>query len=321
MAQRFGRIAPAQRHHAGQRQRLGLIRVIGQRLRHRRDGVGVRLALVVRQQRVGQIRQHDWLARHQPQHLPIGRHGIRVASQRFIRARQGVPAVGIVRRAAQALRQGIDRQGHVIARAIAGRVLGVAAGRAGVRGRRACQRHVRRRARVAQLAVQQHGGHGNQHAYQASGGHARALAAHWSDPGLTRGQVLQQFALHFFFRAQLGLGAQTAGPQVALQLLATREVEGAQALFGPGRGGRRAAQQRRNQAEQGRQQEQHDDDPERGHGPVSRKRAARARSSAVSGARATARRLSVRTSTQNPNASKANGPSQSSQVMGLKGGS
>ncbi|MDT4844827.1 hypothetical protein FQZ97_787960 [compost metagenome] len=178
-----------------------------------------------------------------------------------------------------------------------------------------------RRARVAQLAVQQHGGDGDQHAEQAGGGHARALSGPRRGARAAQFQVLQQVALHLFFGARLRAGREAAVLQVAPQLFALRQVERAHI----GVGGRlrrgRAAQQRGDQAEQGRQQQDHHDEPERGHEPVSRKRAARSRSSAVSGARAPARRLSVRSSTAKPSASSANGPSHSSQVMGLKGGS
>ncbi|CAB3745070.1 hypothetical protein LMG1231_06199 [Achromobacter denitrificans] len=312
MRQGLGRVAAAQGHHARERQRLGLVRLGGQRLRHRADGGRVRRALAGGQQRVGQVGQHRGLAGHQPQHLLVGGHRVGVTPQGFIGARQHVPAVGIVRRGPQALGQRVDHERHVVARGTRVRFGGQGGGGAG---------RVGRRARVAQLPIKQHGGDRDQHAQQAGGRHAGAL------PGPGRGalaaqvQVLQQVALQLLFGARALGGAEAAVLQVALQLLALRQVEGAHIGAGGRLGRGRAAQQRRDQAEQGRQQQRQYDEPERGHEPVSRKRAARSRSSAVSGARAPARRRSVRSSTAKPSASRANGPSHSSQVMGLKGGS
>ncbi|MNR02618.1 hypothetical protein D3C85_1184740 [compost metagenome] len=209
MHQRLGRVATAQRHHAGQRQGLGLVRVRHQRLCHRRDGVGVRLALIGREQGIGQVRQHGGLPRHQPQHLPIRRYRIRIAPQCFVGTRQRIPAVGIVGAGAQPLRQGIDGHGHVgaiasracgvgcraIIRAIACAISHAVTRDVGMRGRRARVRHVGHGARVAQLAVQQHGSHGDQHGQEAGGGQAGALAADQPHAGLARRQVLQQFTL------------------------------------------------------------------------------------------------------------------------------
>ncbi|KAG0938290.1 hypothetical protein G6F31_015476 [Rhizopus arrhizus] len=151
--------------------------------------------------------------------------------------------------------------------------------------------------------------------------HTRALATHRRGLSLALGQVLQQVALQLVFRAGQAIGGEAAVLPVAPQLFALGQVERAHIGVGGGVNGRRAAYQRRDQAQQCRQQQQQDGEPEGGHEPVSRKRAARARSSAVKGARAPNRRFSVRINTQKPSASNANGPSHSSQVMGLNGGS
>ena len=309
MRQRLCCVAATQRHHAGQGQRLGLVRLRGQRLRHRRDGGVVGVALVGRKQRVGQIGQHGRLPRHEAQHLLVGRYRVRVASQGFIRTRQHIPAIRVIGRRAQPLRQRVNGQRHVIAGFGRMRFGGLARAGDG------------RRARIAQLAIQQHGRDGDEHGQQAGGRYACALPGPGRAAGAPPFQVLQQVALQFFLGASSRRGAEAAIAHIALQLFALREIEGANIGVGCGFRGGSAAQQGGNQAEQGRQQQAHHDQPESGHEPVSRKRVARSRSSAVRGARAPARRFKVRTNMTKPSASSANGPSHSSQVMGLKGGS